>query len=303
VICEFCMVCWIMPKLLKQNDSSLESVATRITRRPHELIEDPPRVNYQAAIQNRGQIFHFHVADNWLAASIVTLVLVWMAAAVHADVIPLPSWYLYGGGNGSTWDGSSTSPDNLQLSVTLTPPPMPNQYGTAVAASSADVLQIAPSTSYALTFSASLSGLGGSAALTVDNVGTIKQAAISGSTWKRYTNSFTTGDSSDPHVGRNLNIQFIVSQFGGSGSSSISVTNIQLQTLQPPPTLLCRKASPTIVQLLWPTNYPAYIPQQSTTLQTGSWQDITSTPVTLGNQFVLQLNIDATKRFFRLRGP
>jgi hypothetical protein len=220
-----------------------------------------------------------------------------------AQFYPLPPWYLYGGGNGSTWGGSSTSPDNAQLTVTLYPPTVPSQYGTAVATGSADVLQITPVTTYTLTLSAMLSGSGSAQALMVDGTGVITNISISGSTWKRYTNSFTTGSPDDQRVGRNLNVQLLLNRFSSLGTATASFTNLQFQVLTARPTLSYRLAAHGPLQLLWPTNFYWCVPEQTTSLQTGSWEDMTNLPVVLGDQFLIQVDMEMGRCFFRLRQP
>jgi hypothetical protein len=255
-------------------------------------------------MKNISEKLSVHARRTVFAATVglLGLVLHLTVVPVRADFIALPLWSLYGGGNGATWNGSSTSPDNAQLSVTLSPPPIPFQYGTAVAASSADVVKIAPAATYALTFSAMVTGPGSAAAVMVDTNSTIAEVSISGSTWTRYTNAFTTA-SNDPRVGRSLNIQLLVNQNGTIGTSSVSFTNIQLQLLQPQPVLQCRIAGQNAVQISWPTNFPSYIPQQRTNLQAGTWQDLGIAPVPIGDQLVIQMNVDTARRFFRLRAP
>ena len=78
--------------------------------------------------------------------------------------------------------------------------------------------------------------------------------AVSGSTWKRYTNSFAIGNPDDARVGRNLNVQLLLSRFTSLGTVSASFTNIQLQVATVRPTLSYRRPAPGTLQLLWPTN-------------------------------------------------
>ena len=175
-----------------------------------------------------------------------------LAATVPAAAqsYPLPPWYFYGGGNGSTWNGSSTSPDNAQLEVTLYAPPFAGQYGMAVATGSTGLGQITPLTTYTLTFWAVVSGSGSAQSLWVDGVGTITSVAVSGSTWKRYTNSFAIGNPDDARVGRNLNVQLLLSRFTSLGTVSASFTNIQLQVATVRPTLSYHRPAPGTLQLL-----------------------------------------------------
>jgi hypothetical protein len=220
-----------------------------------------------------------------------------------ADFYPLPPWYFYGGGNGSTWDGSSTTPDNAQLSVTVSPPPTANQYGTAVATSSSDLLQITPLTTYALTLSATLSGPGSAYIIMIDSVGVVSTTPISGSTWKRYTNSFTTGTPDDPLVGRNLNVQLQLNRFSTQGTTTASFTNVQFQVSMARPTLEYRLPAPEKLQLLWPTNFYWYIPEHTADMQTGPWEAVTNSPVTSGDRFLIELGLETGPHFFRLRQP
>ena len=237
------------------------------------------------------------------ASVLLALALYLPCAIAAAAEFPLPPWYFYGGGNGSTWDGSSTGPDNAQMTVTLSPPPVPTQYGTAVATGSSDLLQITPLTTYTLTLSAALSGGGSAAIIMVDGVGVITNTAISGSTWKRYTNSFTTGTPSDPHVGRNLNVQLQLNRFTTLGTSTGTFTNIQFQVSMARPTLSYRLPGSGVLQLLWSTNFYWYNPEHTTNLQTGPWETVTNTPVTSGNQLLLQLDMEPGQHFFRLSQP
>jgi hypothetical protein len=220
-----------------------------------------------------------------------------------AQLYPLPPWYFYGGGNGSTWDGSSTSPDNAQLSVTLYPPAIPGQYGTAVATGSTELLQITPLTTYKLTLSALLSGSGSAQAMMVDGVGVVTNTSMSGSAWNRYTNSFTTGTPDDPRVGRNLNLQLQLNRFSTLGTTTATFTNVQFQVTVARPALSYRLAAPGALQLLWRTNFYWYIPQQTFDLQTGSWDDLTNSAVVLGDQILIQVDVALGQRFFRLRQP
>jgi hypothetical protein len=220
-----------------------------------------------------------------------------------AQSYPLPPWDFYGGGNGSTWGGSSTSPDNAQLTVTLYSPPVPNQYGTAVANGSAEVLQITPVTTYALTLSAMVSGSGSAQALMVDGTGVITNISISGSTWKPYTNSFTTGTPDDQRVGRSLNVQLLLNRFSSLGTATASFTNVQFHVLTAQPTLSYRLAAHGPLQLLWPTNFYWYVPEQTTNLQTGSWEGMTNLPIVLGDQCLIQVDMEMGRCFFRLRQP
>jgi hypothetical protein len=137
----------------------------------------------------------------------------------------------------------------------------------------------------------------------VDGTGAITNTTISGGTWKRYTNSYTSGSPADPRVGRNLNVQLLLNQSGSLGTVTANFTNTQFQTLMARPKLSFRLAAPPAFQLLWSTNFYWYIPQQTTNLRTGSWEDITDAPIVQGDQLSVRAGLESRQRFFRLRQP
>ncbi|HWQ92540.1 MAG TPA: hypothetical protein VN673_12780 [Clostridia bacterium] len=225
------------------------------------------------------------------------------AVPARAELYPLPPWYFYGMGNGSTWGGSSTSPDNAQLTVSLFPPTVPNQYATAVATGSQTLLQLAPATTYTVTLSAMVSGSGSAHILMLDDSVVISNTSISGSTWKRYTNSFTTGGSEDQRVGRNLHVQLLLNRFGGLGTTTANFTNVQFHVLAFRPALAYSLPGQAVFQLSWPTNFQGYVLQQTTSLETSSWEAVTNLPVAAGDQFMIQVDRRTGQRFFRLKQP
>jgi hypothetical protein len=183
-------------------------------------------------------------------------------------------------------------------------PPVPNQYATAVATGSSDLLQIAPATTYTFTLSAMVSGSAACEALTVDGSGVIVHTLISGSAWKRYTNSFTTGGPSDPLVGRSLNVQLLLMKSGFNyGTATANFTNVQFQAVTARPTLTLSRAGAGALRLQWPTNFSWYVPEHTTTLDAAVWEDLTNQPSIQGNQFVVQIETEMGQRFFRLRQP
>ena len=233
---------------------------------------------------------------------------------LHVIVVPravgefysLPAWFFYGGAVSGTWDGSSTSPDNAQLTVSLSPPipPMPGQYATAVGTCSADILQIAPGTTYNYTLSAMVAGSAACEALTVDSAGVIAHTLISGSTWKRYTNSFTTAGPDDPRVGRFLNVQLLLMKSSGNfGTANGFFTNLQVEAVAQRPSLAIQALGAGQAELRWPTNYYWYVPEHSTNLVGDAWESIPDSLYIESNQFVLPVSTQPESRFFRLRQP
>lgn len=225
-------------------------------------------------------------------------------AALGGEFVPLPAWYLYGGGINSTWSGDSSGPERVQISVTMNPPPVPNQYGTAVATGSAELLQISPATTYVFTLSASVSGSAGYEALTVDGSGVIAHTLIGGVGWKRYTNTFTTAGPEDPRVGRPLNVQLLVMKSGFNyGTATATFTNMQLWVSTARPTLALQPSGNGLVELRWPTNFHWYVLESSTNLADGMWEEIGEPAVTVDQQQVVSLPNESSSRFFRLRQP
>jgi hypothetical protein len=222
---------------------------------------------------------------------------------------PLPPWYFSGDGTNFTWDGSSTGPDNAELSVTVYEPKISEQYGNARATGSTNLLQIAPATTYTFTFSAvlggSLSGNAGMVSVYDDNI-LIKSTWILSPppfTWNRYTNSFTTDGPDDPRVGRNLNVVLLVSRFSNPGTTTASFTNIQFEVSTTRPRLSHHLVAPGQLQLLWPTNFYWYVLEQTSNLQTASWVETTNLPVVVGNQFQIEIDTMIGRKFFRLKQP
>lgn len=239
------------------------------------------------------------------SASALLAVVAHLVGALPAagEFYPLPPWFIYGGGIGSTWGGSSTSPDNAQLNVAMSPPTVPNQYVTAVAMGSTYVLQIAPATTYSLTLSASVSGSAACESLMVDGNNVISYTLISSLTWKRYTNSFTTGGPDDPLVGRYLNVQLLLMKSGFNyGSATASFTNLQFQAVTARPKLTLQQTGPGVAQLQWPTNFYWYVPEHTTNVD-GVWEDLTNQATIQGNQFALPVDSMSEQRYFRLRQP
>ena len=238
-------------------------------------------------------------ASGWL-----TLILL-LAGSVpaRAEFYPLSPWFFYGQGNGATWDGSSSSPDNAQLSVTFSAPVF-QQYGTSVAQGSEAVLQIAPETTYIVTLSASVSGSGSGRLMMIDDVDLVTGGtSVSGGTWRRYTNAVTIGGAADPRVGRGLRVQLALDKFSGSGTTTVNFTNIQFQAIIQQPALSCSVPAPGTLRLSWPTNFQGYVAEQAAGLGTNSWAEMTNVPVVLGDRFVIQTGIGVGARFFRLRKP
>lgn len=220
------------------------------------------------------------------------------------DFIPLPPWFIYGGGNGSTWGGSSSNPDNVQLNIAMSPPPVPNQYATAVATGSSDLVQMMPGTTYTFTLAASVSGAAACEALTVDGNEVIAHTLISGLTWRRYTNSFTVGGPEDVRVGRFLNVQLLLMKGGFSyGTAAASFTNLQVQSVVERPKLTLQTLGAGQMELRWPTNFYWYVPEYATNLSIDVWQGIADLPTMQSNQFILPVSMQTGKRFFRLRQP
>lgn len=238
-----------------------------------------------------------------MALATVVLQLI-IALSFAGEVIPLPPWYIYGGGIGSTWGGSSPDPDYVQLTVSMSPPAVPNQYVTAVATGSADLLQMTPATTYTFTLAASVSGSAACEALTVDGSEVIAHTLIFGPTWKRYTNSFTLGGPEDARVGRYLNVQLLLMKSGFNyGSATATFTNLQVQAVTERPKLLLQSAGDGMIELLWPTNFHWYQPEQSTNLETDAWEMITNQSILMGTNLVVGLAPPARACFFRLRQP
>src|ERR1041384_6647204 len=178
-------------------------------------------------------------------------------------------WYIYGGGIGNiTWDGSSTSPDNAWLTVAMNLPVVPNQYVSATATGSSDLLQIAPATTYSFTFSARTSGGPAHAVVfAVDGVGVITNTTVYTTSWARYTNSFTTGGPDDLLVGRYLNIQLALMLSGFAyGTTTVTFTNLQLEVATARPTLTLQPSVAGLVRLQWPTNFYWYLPEHTNKL-------------------------------------
>ena len=102
-------------------------------------------------------------------------VLLLLARSSHGEFHSLPDWYFYGGANSGSWSGSSTSPSNAQLTVTMNfpMPPVSGPYATAVGQSSASVVQIESHTTYNFTFHAWLSAAAACEALTLDDDGSL----------------------------------------------------------------------------------------------------------------------------------
>jgi hypothetical protein len=233
----------------------------------------------------------------------------WVAFGLTAwgQVYPLPSWYFYGGGTAAngTWNGSSTSPDNATLVVTCSSPPQaPTTYVSAVANSCLPVLVIEPRATYTLTFSANVNGLAHGNAFLVNGYDTsaIAGVAVQGSGWKNYTNTFTTGGTSDPNVGMNLYVQLALTGQGSSvGTTTATFTNVQLKVLMPRPTLTISRASFSQFELRWPTNFDWCSPESADDLLATDWDSLTNTRTTQGNQFVVPVSPEAGQRFFRLR--
>lgn len=231
-----------------------------------------------------------------------------LAAALPAlgEPYPLPPWLFYGSSNSGTWDGSSTSPDNAQLTVTLNfpVPPVPGPYATSVGNSSSPVLQLEPATTYTLTLAAMVSGPAVCDAVTQDGNGLIAYTLISGSGWKRYTNSFTTGGPDDSRVGQSLNVQLSLRKSGGSyGTASAFMTNIQLNVTAQRLVLTIQPMGVGQAELRWPTNFYWFVPEYATNLTVDFWEAIADLPTTQSNQLVLPLSLQTGQRFFRLRQP
>jgi hypothetical protein len=165
-------------------------------------------------------------------------------------------------------------------------------------------MQIAPATTYTFTLSAIVSGPAPCESLMVDGVGVITNTTIFSSTWKRYTNSFTTGSPDDPLVGRFLNLQLVLMKSGYSyGTAAATFTNLQLQVSTARPLLTLRQAAAGAARIRWPTNFYWYIPEHTTDLNSGFWEDLTNSSSIQGDQFEVEVNADMGQRFFRLRQP
>jgi hypothetical protein len=238
------------------------------------------------------------------AALLGTLCIIWSIPA-PGQSYPLPPWYFYGHGTVGTYDGSSTSPDNASLSVTVNPPPPPpppGSYELAGAGSSAGILVIAPRTTYTLTLAARISGWGTGNAFVANDTATIAGISIQGSSWKNYTNSFTTGGTADPSVGQNLYVYLALTGLGSMpGTSSASFTNVQLNVTAQRPPLTIRGAAPGQVQLRWPTNFIGCVAESATNLLADAWESLTNVPTVQSNQYIVPLSLQPGQRFFRLR--
>ena len=236
----------------------------------------------------------------------ICCVLLLTARSSSGEIHPLPDWFFYGGANNGSWDGSSTSPSNAQLTVSMTfPPPMTGpSHATAVGQSSASVLQIAPHTTYQFTFHAGLSAAAVCQGLTLDDVGIVTNTIASSLASKRYTNSFTTGDGSDPRVGRSLYLQLLLMKSGGSyGTATATYTNLQLETISLRPSLVISSTSPSSVELSWPTNFPTFLPERTTNLDAGIWETVTNTPTVNSDRYLLPIVINPGAGYFRLKSP
>lgn len=233
-------------------------------------------------------------------------VLLLLARSSHGEFHPLPDWYFYGGANSGSWSGSSTSPSNAQLTVTMNfpMPPVPGPYATAVGQSSASVVQIESHTTYNFTFHAWLSAAAACEGLTLDDDGVIAHTLVSGLSSKRYTNSFTTGDASDPRVGRSLYLQLLLMKSGGSyGTATATYTNLQLESISLRPSLAIRSGNPTTVELSWPTNLPSFLPERATNMTAGNWETMTNLPTMSSNRYILPVEVNPGAEYFRLRKP
>lgn len=217
---------------------------------------------------------------------------------------PLPPWFIYGGGINGTWGGSSTSPDNAQLSVTMNPPAVPNQHVSAVATGSSDLLQITPATTYTLTLSAVVSGSATCETFMVDGSAVVSHTTIYSSTWKRYTNAFTTGGPDDPLVGRYLNVQLVLMKSGFNyGTATATFTNLQFAVSTVCPALIFHSAAAGSVRLQWSTNFYWYIPEHTTSLEASVWEDLTNQQTIQGDRYEVQVETAMGQNFFRLRQP
>lgn len=216
---------------------------------------------------------------------------------------PLPDWFFYGGGNNGSWSGSSANPSNALLTVSMSfPPPMTGpSHATAVGQSSASVLQIEAHTTYQFTFHVGLSAAAVCQGLILDDAGVVSYTIASGLTSKRYTNSFTTGDASDPRVGRSLYLQLLLMKSGTSyGTATATYTNLQLETISLRPALAIRSSSATSVELSWLTNFPAFLPERSANVTVGIWETMTNTPVLSSNRYILPIVVNPGAEYFRL---
>ncbi len=252
-----------------------------------------------------------HCAENsppgWLcfvaACLLAGLLQLLCALRATAEDFPLPPWNISGGGINGTWDGASASPDQVQLAVAMNPPAVPNQHVTVTATSANDLLQITPATTYSLTCAAAVWGSANCEAFMLDGTTVITNATIYG-TWKRYTNSFTTGGPADPLVGRQLKVQLVLMKSGFNyGSATATFTNIQFAVSTIRPRVTRYRAAAEGVWLLWPTNFYWYIPEYATNLQASVWESITNLPTIEGDLFAVRVETKTGPYYFRLRQP
>ena len=69
------------------------------------------------------------------------------------------------------------------------------------------------------------------------------------------------------------------------------------------PKLDISRVSEQQVIITWPTNAVEYTLESATDLSATLWDDVTITPVVLGDQFVVVDDITTARKFYRLRKP
>ncbi len=97
-------------------------------------------------------------------------------------------------------------------------------------------------------------------------------------------------------------IDFVLQNNAGSDDAiSVTFDNFSLTAASILPVLSVAGVTGPQVRLAWTTNSTGYRLEQSPSLTTPDWTEVTNSPAVTGNNFVLMLDATTNQRFFRLK--